>query len=180
VSDLNVNAKRKIEKLLEMGSGYVLGACFSNASFQGFVLDITEKDIYDNAYARGSGSKANVLRGFWTVEPNHVVGKLLAALLDVVRKTGRTREDDPLFRDCERIVQYEWLVGSGLCYTLVPPTICWSQPCVHYSFPSAASTAFRPRAIMPARVTPMFFARASDRASRLLSTVTEITFAPSP
>jgi hypothetical protein len=97
--------KRKLQKLLEMHTGYVLGGCFSNASFQGFVLDVTEKDIYDKAYALGTGSKANVLRGFWTVEPNHVVGKLLAALLDVVRRTGRTHEDDPLFQDCDRIVQ---------------------------------------------------------------------------
>jgi hypothetical protein len=97
--------KHKLQKLFEMGSGYVLGDCFTNASFQGFVLDVTEKNIYDKAYHKGSNSKANLLRGFWEVEPNHVVGKLLAELVEVVRRTNRTAQDDPVFIEGERIVR---------------------------------------------------------------------------
>ena len=76
MSDLTKIEKHKLEKLFEMRDGYVLGGCFSNASLQGLVLDVCEKDVYDEAYSRHGTSKANRLRGFWDVEPNHVVGKL--------------------------------------------------------------------------------------------------------
>lgn len=105
MSDLTMIEKRKLERLFEMSDGYILGGCFSNASLQGFVLDVTEKNIYDEAYSRPGTSKANRLRGFWTVEPNHVVGKLLAELIEVVRRTNRTAQDDPVFIEGERIVK---------------------------------------------------------------------------
>jgi hypothetical protein len=72
--------KRKFERLLEMGGGYVLN--FSNRTFEEFVTDTTGRNIYDSRYDYGSGSKANRLRGFWQAEPNYVVGKLLSALID--------------------------------------------------------------------------------------------------
>lgn len=65
--------------MLDMGSGYVLN--FSNRTFDEFVTDSVGKSIYDSKYDHGSGSKANRLRGFWGVEPNHIVGKLLKDLI---------------------------------------------------------------------------------------------------
>jgi len=63
MSDLTSIEKIKLEKLLEMGSGYVLD--FSNRTFQKFVLENLNIDIYDEKYNYSSGSKANRLRGFW-------------------------------------------------------------------------------------------------------------------
>jgi len=80
MSDLASMEKRKFERLLEMGGGYVLN--FSNRTFEEFVTDTTGRNIYDSRYDYGSGSKANRLRGFWQAEPNYVVGKLLSALID--------------------------------------------------------------------------------------------------
>lgn len=101
MSDLTFIEKTKLEKLFEMGGGYVLD--FSNWSFAEFVSDTTGKDIYDRKYDYGSGSKANRLRAFWKKEPNHIVGKLIEDLIGYCR----TMSDDPgqvsLFEECERI-----------------------------------------------------------------------------
>lgn len=56
MSNLSSVEKRKIEKLLEMSSGYVLD--FSNRRFQEFIVESTGIDIYDDKYAYASGSKA--------------------------------------------------------------------------------------------------------------------------
>ena len=55
MSDLAAIEKRKLERLLGMGSGYVLD--FSNRTFQEFVLDSVVCDIYDKKYNYGSGLK---------------------------------------------------------------------------------------------------------------------------
>lgn len=80
MSDLTYNEKYRLEKLLEMGSGYVLD--FNNRTFQEFVFETTGKNIFDEKYNRASGSKANRLRAFWHKESNHITGKLLTALVD--------------------------------------------------------------------------------------------------
>jgi len=79
MSDLTNTEKRSLERLLGMESGYVLN--FSNRTFDEFVMDSVGKSVYDAAYDYGSGLKANRLRGFWKVGPNHVVGKLLEDLV---------------------------------------------------------------------------------------------------
>ena len=68
MADLTVSEKRAFERLLGMGSGYVLH--FSNRTFSEFVMDSTGREIYDSRYDYGSGSKANRLRGFWNEEPH--------------------------------------------------------------------------------------------------------------
>lgn len=80
MSDLTPIEKRKFERLLGMGDGYVLD--FSNRTFDEFVTDAIGRDIYQSKYDYGSGSKANRLRRFWQVEPNYLVGKLMSALID--------------------------------------------------------------------------------------------------
>ena len=79
MSDLSNMEKRKFERLLEMGNGYILN--FSNRTFEEFVLDSTSRAIYDSRYDYGSGSKANRLRGFWAAEGNVVVAKLMGDML---------------------------------------------------------------------------------------------------
>jgi hypothetical protein len=100
--------KMKLEKMLEMGSGYVLD--FSNHSFQDFVKSSSGLDIYNPKYDNASGSKANRLRAFWEVEPDSTVGKLLEELLEYweTRKliNGKNIEDHEkqLNNECRKIV----------------------------------------------------------------------------
>jgi len=107
MSDLSSLEKMKLEKLFGMSSGYVLD--FSNRTFAEFVAESTGRDIYDTKYDYASGSKANRLRAFWDQEPNHVVGKLLADLLQYYQqtyhyqRTAGTPEQDSLFEECQRI-----------------------------------------------------------------------------
>lgn len=80
MANLTYMEKQKLERLFEMGGGYVLD--FTNRSFQEFVAQSTGHEIYDSKYTYNSGSKANRLRAFWNNEANHVVGKLLGDLLE--------------------------------------------------------------------------------------------------
>ncbi len=101
MSDLRSIDKRKLEKLFQMGGGYVLD--FSNRTLAEFVEESTGRDIYDARYDYASGSKANRLRAFWTQEPNHLVGKLLNDLLEYCRPAAGDPDRDRLFEECERI-----------------------------------------------------------------------------
>ena len=80
MSDLTAIEKRKLERALGMGSGYVLN--FSNRTFAEFFLDSFGLDIYDAKYDYGSGSKANRMRAFWDKESNYLVGRVLGVLFD--------------------------------------------------------------------------------------------------
>lgn len=102
MSDLSNMDKRKFERLLGMGSGYVLD--FSNRTFEEFILDSTGRSIYDPRYEYGSGSKANRLRGFWNTEGNAVVGKLMGDMLDYGMEIGSVANDSPLVEECRRII----------------------------------------------------------------------------
>lgn len=101
MSDLTFDEKMKLEKVLEMGSGYVLN--FSNRTFQEFVHEVTGKDAYDPKYGRGS--KASILRAFFKVEPNYAVGKLLDSLLSHLKGYNLEASKNPLFENCERTAQ---------------------------------------------------------------------------
>lgn len=78
MSDLSNIERRKLERDLGMSSGYVLN--FSNRKFEQFFLDVLSIDIYDQRYDYESGSKANRMRAFWNIEPNHIVAVALEAL----------------------------------------------------------------------------------------------------
>jgi hypothetical protein len=118
MSDLTNIEKRKFERLLEMGSGYVLD--FSNRTFDEFVTDAVGRNIYDSKYDGFGSSKANRLRGFWQAEPNHIVGKLMSALIEYQRevedenqsswnsylkkKPGELKQTGSFREECGRIV----------------------------------------------------------------------------
>ena len=80
MANLTSIEKLKLEKFFDMSGGYILN--FSNRTFQEFVLDNTQIDIYNEKYSYDSGSKANRLRAFWEKESNFIVGKLLSNLLE--------------------------------------------------------------------------------------------------
>lgn len=56
------------------------------------------------AYAYSSGSKANLLRGFWKEETNRTVGKLLGDLLDYAVAEGQVPAGSPDLEGCRRAV----------------------------------------------------------------------------
>lgn len=101
MSDLTSREKRRLEKLFGMGSGYVLN--FSNRTFADFVDESIGRDIFDDRYTRGSGSKAYHLRGFWEVEGNQLVGKLLGALIEYSQEFDAYKNDAQLLDECRRI-----------------------------------------------------------------------------
>lgn len=108
MSNLSIIEKIKLEKLLEMESGYVLD--FSNRTFAEFIQDNLDIDIYDEKYNYHSGSKANTLRAFWKKEDNLKVGKLLKNLLEYLKVTKKINNQiisidwQNLFNECQSIV----------------------------------------------------------------------------
>lgn len=82
VSTLSYMERRLLEAVLDMRGGGVLDFYY-RSDFRDFVLDSTGLDIEEERFAYGSNSKANELRGFWKLAPDHAVGRLLHALLDL-------------------------------------------------------------------------------------------------
>lgn len=103
MSVLTFLEKYKLEKLLSMGGGYVLD--FSNRTFQEFVGDVVGKNIYSNQYDYASGSKANRLRAFWKVEPNHTVGRLMTDMIDYAETLADDEEQMVLVAACRKIAK---------------------------------------------------------------------------
>lgn len=79
MADLSSIERRKLERLFRMGGGYVLD--FSDRTFSEFFDEHTRRDIDAAVYRERGTSKANRLRGFWTAEGNHLVGKVIQALI---------------------------------------------------------------------------------------------------
>ena len=103
MSDLTNIEKRKLERALGMGSGYVLN--FSNRTFAEFFFDGFGIDIYDAKYDYGSGSKANWMRAFWERESNFLVGRVLDLLFTEWNEfKGYDAPNEPP-EECLRIVQ---------------------------------------------------------------------------
>lgn len=102
MSDLTNTEKRKFEKLFGMSSGYVLD--FSNRTFDDFVVDSTGLSILEEKYNKDSGSKANRLRAFWSLEQNQVVAKLLMDLMQCVRLDPDDAEQQKVYEDCGRAI----------------------------------------------------------------------------
>ena len=80
MSSLKMQDRRLLEGFLGMSSGYVLD--FTDRTFREFVQEAVGHDIDDQRYTGEGGSKANRLRAFWKLEPDHRVGELLVALVD--------------------------------------------------------------------------------------------------
>jgi len=79
MADLSSIERRKLEGLFRMSGGYVLD--FTDRTFSKFLEEHTRRDIDAAVYRERGTSKANRLRGFWAVEGNHLVGKVIQALI---------------------------------------------------------------------------------------------------
>ncbi|MEO7274458.1 MAG: abortive infection family protein [Vicinamibacterales bacterium] len=100
MADLTNIEKRQFERLMGMGGGYVLN--FSNRTFAEFVADSVGRDISDARYAYGSGSKANLLRGFWKEETSRTVGRLLSDHVEYAVAEGQVQADNRDLDACRR------------------------------------------------------------------------------
>lgn len=103
MSNIMKKEQRKIERLLGMGSGYVLD--FSNRTFEEFVLDSTGREVYDEKYEYSTGSKANRLRAFFEIESNYLVGKLLSDIFDDWEELRANNSEEWPSQECYRIVE---------------------------------------------------------------------------
>ena len=129
MSDLKHIDKIKFEKLFEMASGYVMD--FSNRTFRDFILEVLNIDIYDEKYDYESGSKANLLRGFWKNGSNFQVAKLNNALFNYwydiylsnlsEKNVNIYQSDFDLFEECKKI-------NSKLCDNSLNDHISAIQP----------------------------------------------------
>jgi hypothetical protein len=103
MSDLNYLERMQFEELFGMKSGYVLD--FSDKTFQQFILESVQKNIFDEKYRQGSGSKANRLRAFWRIEANALVGKLMKDVCDYYEFKKGSDGNDKQLSACLRAVQ---------------------------------------------------------------------------
>jgi hypothetical protein len=94
---LNTNEKQILEKLFQMGGGYVLN--FSDRTIGEFFKDDVGVDIFDQKFNYASGSKANRIRGFWQTADDTLVGKSIEKLIEYVENQillgNLKREDFP-------------------------------------------------------------------------------------
>jgi hypothetical protein len=109
MSDLNTIEKLKLEKMFDMGTGYVLN--FSNRTFSNFITETIGIDIYNDKYSDNGDSKANRLRTFWQKENNYYVGKLALTMLDywkeqkIMSYNQISQSEELLFKECNNITQ---------------------------------------------------------------------------
>jgi|SRR5882724_3428905 hypothetical protein len=82
MANLNSIDKQILEKLFQMGGGYVLN--FSDRTMGEYFRDDLKIDIYDEKYNYASGSKANRMRGFWQVADDAQVGTSIGKLVDYI------------------------------------------------------------------------------------------------
>ncbi len=129
MSSLKAIEKRVFEDLFGMASGYVLD--FSNNTFAEFFRETVNIDIYAPKYAFNGDSKAKRLRAFWETEPDALVGKVLAGLLEVwqynAARNGQTN-DSPQYKQAAHIVAR--LTGKK------PDPVATEQEFLHRHYPN--------------------------------------------
>ncbi|MBD2514435.1 DUF1669 domain-containing protein [Nostoc sp. FACHB-973] len=109
MANLSSLEKAKLERILGMASGYVLR--YSDNTFKNLIIETTNIDIYENdKYTTFGTSKAKRLRSFWDQESNHIVGRLLLALLEQYKFENsqnsfytKTEDEQSLFDQCLKI-----------------------------------------------------------------------------
>ncbi len=79
MSSLTDVEKRYLERILDMGGGYVLD--YSDATYGEF-FDRHKVDIHGSKYQTYGTSKAKKMRAFWEREPDALVGRVLSEMLD--------------------------------------------------------------------------------------------------
>ncbi|MCY4579964.1 MAG: hypothetical protein OXD31_13090 [Chloroflexi bacterium] len=104
MSNLTEADKIYLEKVLDMGSGYVLD--FNDAAFGQFFRRVGV-DIHSAQYQTYGTSKAKKIRAFWDQESDVLVGQVLSELLDVYEAQcdfGSLELDPNSLQKCREIV----------------------------------------------------------------------------
>ena len=91
MANLSMVDKRLLEDLFGMGGGFVLD--FSNHTFAEF-FNQYGINIYHDKYAFIGDSKAKRLRGFWQIESDSLVGKVLNSLFEYVDAINPTESGE--------------------------------------------------------------------------------------
>lgn len=103
MSDLSGSERRKLEKLLGMGSGYVLN--FSDRTFGDFFSEYRVEIDAERYRGRGT-SKANRMRAFWDIDSNYVVGRVIEGLIAYAADEQCFGDKNPdLVIDCKNTAQ---------------------------------------------------------------------------
>jgi hypothetical protein len=95
MATLRTNEKQILERLFQMGSGYVLN--FSDRTIAEFFRDDIGVNLFDQKYEYSSNSKANRLRRFWQVSDDAVVGRSVDKLIECVETQivlGKLKKED--------------------------------------------------------------------------------------
>ena len=106
MSSLTDTEKRYLEKLLEMGGGYVLYPMYSDGTY-GDLFKRHGINIHAEKYQSYGTSKAKKMQSFWQQEPDAIVGKVLSEILDSYEVDGELngREiDRPILEKVRQIV----------------------------------------------------------------------------
>lgn len=92
-----------LERLFEMENGYVLD--LTNDSFQSYIKEVIGVDIYAPKYRTSGGSKAKLLRSFWALESDALVGKLLEHMLqyEAAMSSDHSNTKGELRKQCSEI-----------------------------------------------------------------------------
>lgn len=103
MAEIGAFERRKLEKMLGMGSGYVLD--FTDRTYAEFFIDF-RVDIDAAQFRTGGDSKAKRMRTFWDIAPNHTVGKVLEGLITYGVQNDHLGDSNPLLvDDCRKIAQ---------------------------------------------------------------------------
>lgn len=98
--------RSQLEKLLDMSSGYV--ANFSDSTIASFFAEMNV-DFHGAKYSTNGSSKAKKLREIWRLEPDHLVGQSIEALIMYVEAhppfNGLSEDKKKLLDPCRAIVQ---------------------------------------------------------------------------
>lgn len=109
MAEIDAFERRKLEKLLRMGEGYVLD--FSDRTFAEFFIHY-RIDIDAEQFRTGGVSKAKRMRVFWAISPNHVVGKVLEGLIAYGVENDCLGDSNPHLIDDGRKVAQRLLSGQ--------------------------------------------------------------------
>lgn len=82
MASLTTNEKQVLEKLFQMSDGGVLN--FTHRTMAEFFRDDLGTDISEEKYNYASGSKANLMRGFWQIADNTLVAKSIRQIIDYI------------------------------------------------------------------------------------------------
>ena len=84
MSNLSYPDKKQLERLFEMGGGYVMD--FTNQEMAEFFQYDMGINIYDEKYSGNGDSKAKRLREFWRLEDDQTVGKATEAMIKMIEE----------------------------------------------------------------------------------------------